>query len=105
MPLCESCEEPLEIQSVVRGHNRLLRRIVRTLRGRIHTNKAYQDALFVELCNTSPAAELALRRLWEEGGFLPPCGPEDYDEIVDKAIAALCFRREYEETTQDCRRA
>lgn len=94
MQLCESCEEPIEIQSVVRGHNRLLRRIVRTLRGRLQTNKAYQDALFLELCNSSPAAELAMREIWEKGGFQPPCGPDDYDEIVDTCIRALKAYRE-----------
>lgn len=103
MSLCESCEEPIEIQSVVRGHNRMLRRIVHTLRARIHTNKAYEDALFIELCNTSPAAEQELRRLWEEGGFQPPCGPEDYQEIVDVSIRALkAYRDTADNTASRC---
>lgn len=99
MQQCESCSEPLEIQSVVRGHNRTLRRIVSTLRQRVQNQKTYQDALFIELCGTSPAAEIALRRLWEEGGFQPPCGPEDYEEIVDTAIRALrAYRAAADET-------
>jgi len=89
MPLCDSCSEPIEATSAVRQNNRVLRRVVRALRARVQTSKAYQDALFVELCGTSPAAEQAMRRLWEEGGFQPPCGPEDYDAIVDTAIRAL----------------
>lgn len=97
MPLCESCEEPTEIQSVVRGHNRTLRRIVGILRSRLQTNKSYQDALFVELCNSSPAAAVALRRLWEEGGFQPPCGPEDYEHVVDVSLRAL---KAYRDTAQ-----
>jgi 8-oxo-dGTP pyrophosphatase MutT (NUDIX family) len=87
MQLCESCEEPLEIQSAVRHNNRVLRRIVRTLRARIETNKTYQDALFIELCGTSPAAELALREIWEKAGL--DCSPDDYHTIVEKAVAAF----------------
>lgn len=89
MQLCESCSEPIEMQSVVRGHNRTLRRIVSTLRRRIENGKVYTDGLFIELCNTKPVAEQAMRRLWEEGGFQPPCGPEDYEEIVETALRAL----------------
>ena len=87
MPLCESCEEPLEIQSVVRGHNRTLRRIVSTLRRRVQSQRSYADTLFVELCNTTPAAELALREIWEKAGL--DCSPDDYDTIVEKAVVAL----------------
>jgi len=92
--LCESCSEPIEMQSVVRRQNRTLRRIVSSLRKRVRREGERSDTLFAALCETSPAAELSLRRLWEEGGFQPPCGPEDYDEIVDVSIRALKVYRE-----------
>lgn len=95
---CESCSEPIETQSVVRQHNRVLRSVIRTLRKRVRRGDAAADALFVSLCETNPAAEQAMRRLWEEGGFQPPCRPEDYEYIVDVSIRALRAYRETAET-------
>ena len=91
---CESCSEPIEMEGVVRRQNRILRRIVSSLRKRVKKEGELSDSLFATLCESNPAAALALRRLWEEGGFQPPCGPEDYDEIVDVSIRALKAYRE-----------
>jgi 8-oxo-dGTP pyrophosphatase MutT (NUDIX family) len=86
MPLCEKCEEPTEILSVVRGHNSTLRRINKILRSRLQTNKSIQDVFFYELCNSSPAASIALREIWEKAGL--DCSPDDYPEIVEKVVSA-----------------
>lgn len=74
---------------VIRHHNRILRKVNKALRSSHKLTQEYNDALFEELCNHNSEAELALRKLWKEGGFQPPCGPEDYDMIVDSAINAL----------------
>ena len=76
-------------RSVTRLHNRALRSVNRGLRRLTERLQAHSDDLFIELCNTDVAAQYAMRRLWEEGGFQPPCGPEDYDEIVETSIRAL----------------
>lgn len=80
-----------EQELVIRHHNRALRRVNKALRKSQVVTQEYNDALFVELCNTESNhnAELALRRLWEEGGFQPPCSSEDYETIVDTCLRAL----------------
>lgn len=92
--LCETCSEPIEVQSVVRLHNRALRSIVRITRRRLTNTHAQADELFKALCNTNLDAEAAMRELWESGGFQPPIGPQDYQEIVALCIRALTEYRE-----------
>lgn len=90
---CETCSEPIEVQNVVRKHNRMLRRIVGNLRRSVQRNAVSADNLFAALCDTDPAAELAMRELWEKGGFENACSPRDYDHIVDVCLRALgCVR-------------
>lgn len=91
---CESCSEPIEVQGVVRMHNRALRRIVRNLRKVLQRNRIASDEVFEVLCETDVAAEQAMRELWERGGFQPPIGPQDYPEIVELAIRALAEYRD-----------
>ena len=91
----EAYLEVPEEQSVVRLHNRALRSVNRGLRRQVERLKTHSDDLFIALCDTDVAAVQAMRRLWEEGGFQPPCGPEDYQEIVDVSIRAL---RAYRDT-------
>lgn len=80
--------------SAVRQNNRRLRRLNGKLRRQIQDNREHADDLFNELCETSPAAEAAIRTIWQEGGFQPPCSPDDYDEIVDTCLRALKLYRE-----------
>jgi hypothetical protein len=87
------CEQQIE-DSAVRRNNRVLRRLTSLLRQRVQNGKVYADELFFQLCATNPAAEQAIRTIWQEGGFQPPCGPDDYDEIVDTCIRALKAYRE-----------
>lgn len=86
--------DPSIEDSAVRRNNRILRRLTRLLRQRVQNGKGYADELFVQLCATNPAAEYAIRRIWQEGGFQPPCGPDDYEEIVETCIRALRAYRE-----------
>lgn len=81
-------------EAAVRRNNRLLRRLTRVLRQRVQNGKIYADGLFFQLCSTHPEAEQAMRRIWQEGGFQPPCGPDDYREIVETSIRALKAYRE-----------
>lgn len=92
--LCETCLEPIEVQSVVRLHNRALRSIVRITRRRLTNTHAQADELFKALCETNVQAESAMRELWESGGFQPPIGPQDYPEIVALYVRALAEYRE-----------
>lgn len=87
----EQFNDDNEQELVIRNHNRVLRGVNKALRKAQSLRQEYNDALFRELCNTESNhnAELALRRLWEEGGFQPPCGPEDYETIVDTCLRAL----------------
>jgi hypothetical protein len=92
-----------EQELVIRHHNRALRRVNKILRTSHKVAREYNDTLFKELCHAdvNQEAALALRRLWEEGGFDPPCGPEDYDIIVDTSIRALkAYRDEADKPTQ-----
>lgn len=91
----ERKEHPVEHdeRDVVRLQNRALRMVVRGLRRKTERVQAHSDTLFVALCESDMAAGRAMRRLWEEGGFQPPCGPEDYQEIVDTAVRALQILR------------
>lgn len=92
--LCETCSEPIEVQSVVRQHNRALRSIVRITRRRLTTTHAQADELFKAICDTNSEAEAAFRELWESGGFQPPIGPQDYQAIVALCVRALTEYRE-----------
>jgi hypothetical protein len=80
-----------ERELVIKNHNRVLRRVNKALRSSHRITQEYNDTLFKELCHAdkNQEAALALRRLWEEGGFQPPCSPEDYDTIIDVSIRAL----------------
>jgi hypothetical protein len=85
-------------ESAVRQNNRRLRFLNGKLRRQVQENREHADALFYELCDTSPAAEAAMWTIWQEGGFQPPCRPDDYQEIVDTCLRALKLYRE--EATQ-----
>ncbi len=85
----EEFNEDEELTSVVRHHNRTLRKVNKALRTAHRLTQEYNDSLFTELCDSSTEAERALRRLWEEGGLESLCSPEDYDTIVNTAIKAL----------------
>lgn len=92
--LCESCSEPIEMQSVVRLHNRALRRVVRALRASRKRQAEGIDRLFQELCDPSAreAAEKAFGELWGSGRF--DCGPQDYEFMVERCLVAVS---EYDE--------
>lgn len=85
--------DDLEFTEVVRRHNRVLRRLVGNLRRNVQRRGEVADNLFVALCETNPAAELAMRELWESGEFT--CGPQDYDEIVKQSTEAMKFWRQF----------
>jgi hypothetical protein len=91
---CENCSE--EIKSATRHHNRALRTVNRGLRRRTERLALQGDELFAALCEVDVVAQSALRELWERGGFQPPIGPEDYEIIVERSIAALNFQREHD---------
>ena len=74
---------------VVRQNNRRLRRLNGKLRRKNQEGREYADELFIELCNTSPAAEAAMRELWEKGDL--DCSSEDYSLIVETALEAISF--------------
>lgn len=96
---CENCSEPLDEQDVVRKHNRVLRRVVSKLRKSIERHRHTEDKLFRALCDTNPAAEEAMRELWESGQFT--CGPQDYNQIIEQAVAALrAMRNQFEQAAQ-----
>lgn len=88
--------EDEQVLTVVRHHNRALRRVNKSLRDSHKLNQEYNDALFEELCSHNTDAELALRKLWEEGGLQLSCSSEDYTFIVDSAIRALNVQRTLE---------
>lgn len=51
------------------------------------------DSLFTALCNSDTEAESAMGELWGSGLF--DCGPQDYEYMVERCIAAV---REYDES-------
>lgn len=79
---------------VVRQNNRRLRRLNSKLRRQNQEGREYADELFFALCSTNPAAGAAIRTIWQEGGFQPPCRPDDYEEIVETCLRALKLYRE-----------
>ncbi len=91
--------------SAVRRNNRVLRRLNRVLRSRVEKGKSYADNLFLQICASTPLAEMAIWRLWKEGGFESSCSPEDYQEIVDTSIRALKAYREEAEKPSSCNHA
>lgn len=75
--------------SVVRHHNRVLRRVHHALR---RTHQRYEDnmdMLFRELCEQDNSAELAMEKLWRLLGLEGLCHPRDYDFIVEVAEKRL----------------
>jgi len=78
-----------DIRCVTRRHNRALRSVNRQLRRARERDKQETDEIVAALFDAPTEAETELWRLWHEGGFQPPTGPEDYREIVDVALRAL----------------
>jgi hypothetical protein len=72
---------------VVRGHNRVLRRVVSLLRKRVRHGDERADEIFLALCDTNPAAEQAMGELWGSGEF--DCGPQDYSYMIERSIEAV----------------
>jgi hypothetical protein len=88
--MCEHCNYDVE-RSITRVHNRALRRVNKLLRRSVDDLKEHADDVFATLCATeqSNQAEMAFRELWERGGFQPPIGPQDYEAVVERCLAAL----------------
>ena len=77
---------------VVQKHNRVLRQALSATRRTNQITKQYNDALFLELCNTEAdhEATLAMEQLWALGDLGNHfCGPKDYSKIVEIYLAAL----------------
>ena len=72
--------------SVVRHHNRVLRKVHKTLRRTIREQKEQADENFLNICETQTDAESALEKLWTFGGFR---GPLDYEFLVEMCLRAL----------------
>ena len=81
--------EDLQEVEVLRHHNRALRRVHKKLRSAQKIDREYSDMLFMELCNTSTAAQAAMEKLWTLGGVSDECGPQDYDKIVELLLEKL----------------
>lgn len=66
----------------------------RALRRELEELQQHADKTFFELCRIEAArgilAESALEEIWASG--LVKCGPDDYQKIVERCLAAL---REY----------
>lgn len=67
--------------------NRAQRSTNRKLRRAHKSEQEHSDELFVALCQSQLEAKAALGELWTRGGFR--CGPEDYDQIVERCLEAL----------------
>ena len=76
-----------ETQSVIRKHNRILRRITKILRLRVRHGDERADEIFTALCGTNPAAEQAMGELWGSGEF--DCGPQDYEYMIERSVEAV----------------
>ena len=72
--------------SVVRHHNRVLRKVHKTLRRTIREQKEQADANFLKICETQTEAELAMEKLWTLGKL--NCDPSDYESIIDILLDA-----------------
>ena len=71
---------------VVRHHNRVLRKVHKTLRNALKLQQEKADSNFIEICETKTEAELALEKLWAFGGFF---GPLDLEILVDSYLEAM----------------
>ena len=72
--------------SVVRHHNRVLRKVHKTLRRTIREQKEQADSNFIKICETQTEAELAMEKLWTLGKL--NCDPSDYESIIDILLDA-----------------
>ena len=72
---------------VVRHHNRVLRKVHKTLRNALKLQQDKADSNFIEICETKTEAELALEKLWTLGEF--ECGPLDYEYIVERCLEVV----------------
>jgi hypothetical protein len=77
--------------SVVRHHNRVLRTVHKTLRNALKLQQEKADSNFIEICETKTEAELAIEELWMRGEL--DCSPQDYQTIIELAVAALQQQR------------
>lgn len=67
--------------------NRAQRSTARKLRRAHKMEQEHSDELFNALCHSQLEARAAFGELWTRGGFR--CGPEDYDQIVERCLEAL----------------
>jgi predicted ArsR family transcriptional regulator len=96
--------EDEEIRDATRLHNRALRTVNKSLRKQAEIAKQQTDEIVAALFDApapTNAAEEALRKLWEEGGYAPFCSPEDYDKLVDHAIESMKFSRDILNTARN----
>jgi len=80
-------DEDVQEITVLRHHNRALRKVHKQLRKAQKADQEYSDLLFQELCSSNKEAEVAMGELWARGGF--NCGPRDYEFIVETCLDAL----------------
>lgn len=75
--------------SAARRNNRLLRSVNTVLRRKSAQLRAEADEVIAELFSAPSEADVALERLWREGGFSSELRPENYEELVDFALRAI----------------
>jgi histone acetyltransferase (RNA polymerase elongator complex component) len=83
MPYDEEVEETF----VVRHHNRILRKVNKSLRKVTQKQQEHNDELFLQLCETENDAIIAMEKLRTLGEI--DCDPLDYDTIVVRSLEAL----------------
>lgn len=91
---CETCVENISAIEMLgeelvrlRRTNKILRTVNSALRAKLQAAMEEKDELFLELCRTDKAAEVAMGELWGSAEF--DCGPEDYDYMVEQSIEAM----------------
>lgn len=80
---CEYCNN--DLKSVTRAQNKTLRTVNRLLRRRQEQIQKETDETIAVLFEAPTAAELALRKIWEETG-IDSCGPDDYEMIAEVVV-------------------
>lgn len=104
MSSCDTCVE-ITLTAEAMGEenirlkrtNKILRTVNGMLRRQFQRQQTSADEVFVSLCDVDKGAELAMGELWGSGEF--DCGPQDYDFIVERCLAAI---RDDESRTKPC---